>query len=100
MDSSPHYRNARPGDAGTAVCPCCEGTGRVGPDDAACQACWMSGAVPAWRRPLLVRDLDWWHRRQGRPNTSPNGRVAGPCEVCDLENPCRWCPSAPFSLAA
>jgi hypothetical protein len=48
-------------------CPCCAGTGRVGLNSAACQACWMRGVVASWRIPQLLHDMNYWHERYGEP---------------------------------
>ena len=48
-------------------CPCCAGTGRVGLNSAACQACWMRGVVASWRIPQLLHDMNYWHERHGEP---------------------------------
>jgi hypothetical protein len=90
-------------------CPCCAGTGRVGLNNAACQACWMRGVVASWRMHQLLHDMNYWRERYGEPrrgiDESGSGpeEPDGPCEVCDPFDPCMECPKknlSPLSLAA
>jgi len=83
------------------ICRKCGGSGRIGPNRAICQSCWMYGVKASW--------LDDDHHRDARnraaedseneesDDADPAARAAVlvACAKCEID---RRCPSCPWGL--
>ena len=119
MNDVPRLQGREPGSL--VRCPRCRGSGRVGPNDAACVVCWCSGRIEYWRWQQLMDDEA---RRSGHVRYAgraarrgdgggesadadsaseepARGGVARPaCRRCGLTDRCPQCPFGPFVLVA